>query len=711
MVLEEEHMVLLRQLLTFSAIALSIIIPGFAQSKEKIKQLTPSGNGSTGLFNLYVADTLRQGELSLGLTSTHFNREPGDLDFTLFPVSITIGLHDRIEFFLSWEAHRQVNADAIRVDKIAPGDPIVPARLNNSDGSVAFFNDAPFLDVGFGQGSGELWTGFKFNLLSEVRGGPLGLAIQPRIKFPLSESRTRLLQGLTNGAIEVGYDLILSKDLPRAGTFTANFGYLFVGDSQDLNLQHRLHYGIGYEMPVGTEAVRTIGELVGSLFFGEGVPGANPKSPLDLYFGLQISPLKWISISAAYNINLRSINPDLPTFNIQSTDRSGWFLQVAFHRKINRPPTIRCNPNPALIAEGDSATIRALIADPDDSFLTLTWSSSSGRISQQGTTIVFDSTGLTAGRYTVRAEVGDGDHTASCSTDIIVEKRKMAPTVVCEPAHLRLREGESVTLRTRASDPNNDLLTYYWTVDSQSVLNNEPDLVFGTPGRAIGAHTVRVTATDVDRMRSDCQFSITIERRPNRSPTISLTLDKSEVYAGATISAKVRARDPDGDPLTYSWSIDGRRHPELGSEIQIHTGGMASGSHRVHVRVTDDRNAHTEAMTSFTVSEKIVIQIDQTRPDDEEKLTLDEIAVKMQKDPALRATVTGHTDALGSEELNERVGLQRAEAVREYLVEEHAIGANRIEIRSAGETRPTAENETPEGRRQNRRVEIELVVQ
>ncbi len=420
---EELRMVRLRQPFIFSALAFFLITTGFARNREKIKQLTPSAKGSTGLFNLFVADSLRQGEFSLGLSLTHFNREPGDLDFTLFPVSLTVGLHDRVEFFVSWEAHRQVNADAIRVDKIASGDPIVPARLSNSAGTVAFFNGAPFLDVGSGKGSGELWTGSKINLLSELQGDPLGLAIQPVIKLPLSDGRSRLLQGLTNGALEAGFDLILSKELPRGGTFTANYGYLFVGSSQDVKLQNRLNYGVGSAIPIGTGNIRTIVELVGSLFVGEGETGANPKSPLDLYLGLQISTSKWMSLSAAYNINLHSINPDLPKFGIQATDRSGWFFQMAFHRKINRAPTIRCDPEHSIVREGDSATVRVQITDSDDSFLSLTWRASSGHISQHGTTVVFDSTGLQAGKYTVSAEVGDGERTASCSTEITVEKR------------------------------------------------------------------------------------------------------------------------------------------------------------------------------------------------------------------------------------------------------------------------------------------------
>jgi len=412
---------MLRRFLILSTVGLSFITSGVAQDKEKIKQLVPSAHGSTGLFNLYLADTLRRGEVSLGLNITHFNREPGDLDFTLFPVSITVGLHDRVEFFVAWETHRRVNGNAIIVNKVGPGDPLVPARLNNSTGSVGFFNDSPFLDVGSGQGSGELRSGIKFNLLSEVRGNPLSLAVQPIIKFPLSQSRTRLLQGLTNGILEAGYDFILSKNVAHGGTITGNYGHVFAGDSQGIRLQHRMNYGLGVEMPIGAGKVRAIGELLGSRFFGERTQGANPKSPVDLYLGLRISLARWISVSGAYNLNLNTIDGNLPIYDIPSTGRSGWFLQVTFQRKLNRAPSIRCHPNRVVIEEGDSTTIQAVIVDSDNSFLSLTWRTSAGRISQQGAQVLFDSTGLQVGEYTVTAEVGDGDRTASCSTDITVE--------------------------------------------------------------------------------------------------------------------------------------------------------------------------------------------------------------------------------------------------------------------------------------------------
>ena len=56
------------------------------------------------------------------------------------------------------------------------------------------------------------------------------------------------------------------------------------------------------------------------------------------------------------------------------------------------------------------------------------------------------------------------------------------------------------------------------------------------------------------------------------------------------------------------------------------------------------------------------------------------------------------------------MGLRRADAVKSYLVSEQNINEGRIETQSAGETQPIANNSTPQGQSDNRRVEVELFV-
>ena len=68
----------------------------------------------------------------------------------------------------------------------------------------------------------------------------------------------------------------------------------------------------------------------------------------------------------------------------------------------------------------------------------------------------------------------------------------------------------------------------------------------------------------------------------------------------------------------------------------------------------------------------------------------------------------GHTDSVGTDAYNLKLGQRRADAVKAYLVSQ-GVPANRIYTDSKGESQPVADNRTREGRAKNRRVEIEVV--
>src|SRR5262249_7389928 len=75
--------------------------------------------------------------------------------------------------------------------------------------------------------------------------------------------------------------------------------------------------------------------------------------------------------------------------------------------------------------------------------------------------------------------------------------------------------------------------------------------------------------------------------------------------------------------------------------------------------------------------------------------------------PGIRLQVEGHTDNVGGDEYNQQLSERRAQAVRDYLVEQ-GIAADAITWRGFGKTTPIASNDTADGRRQNRRVELVL---
>ncbi len=73
--------------------------------------------------------------------------------------------------------------------------------------------------------------------------------------------------------------------------------------------------------------------------------------------------------------------------------------------------------------------------------------------------------------------------------------------------------------------------------------------------------------------------------------------------------------------------------------------------------------------------------------------------------PELYVTLDGHTDSIGSEAYNERLGMRRAKAVERAMIK-FGVNKGRLKVHSYGETRPIATNDTDEGRAKNRRVEI-----
>jgi peptidoglycan-associated lipoprotein len=71
--------------------------------------------------------------------------------------------------------------------------------------------------------------------------------------------------------------------------------------------------------------------------------------------------------------------------------------------------------------------------------------------------------------------------------------------------------------------------------------------------------------------------------------------------------------------------------------------------------------------------------------------------------------IEGHTDNVGPKDINYKLGLDRAEAVKRYLYETHQVPLHKINVISYGEEKPIGDNKTKDGRSQNRRVVIKVL--
>mgnify|MGYP001812941026 FL=1 len=77
----------------------------------------------------------------------------------------------------------------------------------------------------------------------------------------------------------------------------------------------------------------------------------------------------------------------------------------------------------------------------------------------------------------------------------------------------------------------------------------------------------------------------------------------------------------------------------------------------------------------------------------------------LKKEDALKITIDGHTDSLGSDTYNMWLSKKRAEAVAHHLLK-LGLGKDRIQWQGHGGSKPIATNDNEQGRRQNRRVEF-----
>jgi outer membrane protein OmpA-like peptidoglycan-associated protein len=92
------------------------------------------------------------------------------------------------------------------------------------------------------------------------------------------------------------------------------------------------------------------------------------------------------------------------------------------------------------------------------------------------------------------------------------------------------------------------------------------------------------------------------------------------------------------------------------------------------------------------------------------KGTLNEAADVLKEFPSLRIQIQGHTDNVGTREKNVKLSGERAESVKQYLVDQ-GIAGKRIETEGVGPDRPIEDNKTAAGRQKNRRIEFKLIGQ
>jgi outer membrane protein OmpA-like peptidoglycan-associated protein len=124
-----------------------------------------------------------------------------------------------------------------------------------------------------------------------------------------------------------------------------------------------------------------------------------------------------------------------------------------------------------------------------------------------------------------------------------------------------------------------------------------------------------------------------------------------------------------------------------------------------------EKAAKGKIIYSVTLSnDKVTFPVDRSEISDDAKKLVDEAIAQLKaENRGVYFEIEGHTDSTGPEEYNQKLGEERAMAVRNYLHGTHGIALNRIEVISYGETKPVVDNKTRDNRAQNRRVVIKVL--
>ncbi|MGS2719136.1 OmpA family protein [Paraglaciecola aestuariivivens] len=87
---------------------------------------------------------------------------------------------------------------------------------------------------------------------------------------------------------------------------------------------------------------------------------------------------------------------------------------------------------------------------------------------------------------------------------------------------------------------------------------------------------------------------------------------------------------------------------------------------------------------------------------------LEDVAKVLNRYDKTKLSITGHTDSVGDAMYNQQLSMQRANSVANYL-QGAKVNAARLQTLGMGESQPIASNDTQEGRKQNRRVELQVI--
>lgn len=282
------------------------------------------------------------------------------------------------------------------------------------------------------------------------------------------------------------------------------------------------------------------------------------------------------------------------------------------------------------------------------------------------------------------------------------------PSAACSAQPSSIMAGEPVKVTATGSNFNpKRTLSYSWTSTGGKVSGNEATTTVDTNGLAPGTYTVKAAISDGAKKNpgvADCSATFTVNEPPKHPPTISCSANPATVRAGDACNVACEGNSPDGRPLTYNHTASAGRLTPNGANATLDTTGLSAGPVTINSTVSDDRGLTASTSTTCNVevppppptasklneitfpNEKKPARVDNTA-----KAILDDVALRLQREPDAKAVVVGYaTSEETKKKVNANLAAQRAVNTKACLDGAEAscenqskqIDPSRIEVRT-----------------------------
>lgn len=406
-------------------------------------------SGNPGLFTLETGGTLPRGGLEFTAGVNKFGRDPGNISVLTAGWGFAAGITNKFSVFAQIDAYNYIHVGAPSLLSLSSATTGFPQYQNTIYRSTlplpgvppAYVEDYPFAGHN-GGGGGNIDVGFKWNLVSEERGGPLSLSIKNDFYIPTVRSLNALLSnGGQTGTFSYGIGAEISKSMfSHTVVPVLNVEYQYLRDpsfavsgvQEGVNLADQIHVGAGF-LILPRSRIQIISEYNAVIFVGSHTTNTTfgPRDPVDQVTGIRFYFFRNFAIDVGYRYMVDLTN---------SRDRNGFVLKLDSSRwprerggavgggvsvsAGNDLITATCSAEKTVVAanSGERIVAHVIASDRQGHPLTYHWIAAAGDLQEAGPSARWNPAGVAAGSYVLTARIDDAaGHSATCAIHISVQ--------------------------------------------------------------------------------------------------------------------------------------------------------------------------------------------------------------------------------------------------------------------------------------------------